>query len=85
MEFHGSTAFDGFFPVNAIVPQGVTPGIVPVTVTIGGQPRLAGIAIAHARLSRLSSLSPDSFIPLTVRYILSPTYIWWAVRRKLWV
>lgn len=34
--YAGTASFDGFFQVNAVVPAGVTPGAVPITLTVGG-------------------------------------------------
>jgi uncharacterized protein (TIGR03437 family) len=34
--YSGTASFDGFFQVNAVVPVGVTPGAVPITLTVGG-------------------------------------------------
>jgi uncharacterized protein (TIGR03437 family) len=34
--YAGTASFDGFFQVNAVVPDGVTPGAVPITLTVGG-------------------------------------------------
>ena len=34
--YAGTASFDGFFQVNVTVPTGLTPGSVPVTLTVGG-------------------------------------------------
>jgi uncharacterized protein (TIGR03437 family) len=34
--YAGTASFDGFFQVNAVVPTGLTPGPVPITLTVGG-------------------------------------------------
>jgi uncharacterized protein (TIGR03437 family) len=44
-QFAGATEFDGFFQVNAQVPPGIS-GVVPVVLTVGGQPSPAGITMA---------------------------------------
>jgi uncharacterized protein (TIGR03437 family) len=30
------TSFDGFFQVNAVIPQSLSPGSVPIALTVGG-------------------------------------------------
>jgi uncharacterized protein (TIGR03437 family) len=34
--YAGTASFDGFFQVNAVIPQGLTAGSVPITLTVGG-------------------------------------------------
>jgi len=34
--YAGTASFDGFFQVNAVIPQGLAPGSVPITLTVGG-------------------------------------------------
>jgi uncharacterized protein (TIGR03437 family) len=34
--YAGTASFDGFFQVNAVIPQNLTPGSVPITLTVGG-------------------------------------------------
>jgi uncharacterized protein (TIGR03437 family) len=34
--YSGTASFDGFFQVNAVVPTGLAPGAVPITLTVGG-------------------------------------------------
>ena len=36
--YAGTASFDGFFQVNAVIPQSLTPGSVPITLTVGGAP-----------------------------------------------
>ena len=33
--YAGTASFDGFFQVNAVVPQGLSPGTAPITLTVG--------------------------------------------------
>jgi uncharacterized protein (TIGR03437 family) len=33
--YAGTASFDGFFQVNAVIPQSIAPGSVPITVTVG--------------------------------------------------
>ncbi|HTB09968.1 MAG TPA: protease pro-enzyme activation domain-containing protein [Bryobacteraceae bacterium] len=33
--YAGTASFDGFFQVNAVIPQSLTPGSVPITLTVG--------------------------------------------------
>jgi uncharacterized protein (TIGR03437 family) len=34
--YAGTASFDGFFQVNAVIPQSLTPGAAPITLTVGG-------------------------------------------------
>jgi len=34
--YAGTASYDGFFQVNAVVPQSLTPGSAPITLTVGG-------------------------------------------------
>jgi uncharacterized protein (TIGR03437 family) len=34
--YAGTASFDGFFLVNAVIPQSVAPGSAPITLTVGG-------------------------------------------------
>jgi uncharacterized protein (TIGR03437 family) len=34
--YAGTASFDGFFQVNAVIPQSLVPGSVPITLTVGG-------------------------------------------------
>lgn len=34
--YAGTASFDGFFQVNAVIPQSLLPGSVPITLTVGG-------------------------------------------------
>jgi len=34
--YAGTASFDGFFQVNAVIPQSLSPGSVPITMTVGG-------------------------------------------------
>jgi uncharacterized protein (TIGR03437 family) len=33
--YAGTASFDGFFQVNAVIPQSLSPGSVPITLTVG--------------------------------------------------
>jgi uncharacterized protein (TIGR03437 family) len=33
--YAGTASFDGFFQVNAVIPQRLAPGSVPITLTVG--------------------------------------------------